>query len=538
MALEVLHVKQDFLDNLFDSARETVGKLQNWLSGAGRGSAGHPGNQAGPGHKTPSQLLTLRLFYKDKPLDTIRQHSDFTYSWFIGRGKHIFWQILNDKKFPLKHKLLALAGNEYHLQLPPAAIYECNRNGMPVDNFYLNENGILNGTDLLLRPDMDGTVQLNRDYKIQYFYARPQIQVLTSEQRKVVGTCLERSQPDAIDQKDRKIIFLLIALSLAFIMVYDIVIKPKPAAPRSLSSYVAEMERARRIEVEAMTRPQPGSEIEQPAGKAEKAPAGQGTRADRPSAGTGRGGRSPFGNLNYGYGSSGSYDNTYLSNFVTLKPGSFGWGSSSGAGPGSGTGGIDGSGNGASYSAGGGYQEAYDPNAPGRSNLVALGKNLVFGPPPGGGGGTKAAAPKVAYTGDTARLEEPAPPNRPIPRTPGVWRIIQTFDGPTVAALSESSILGSSTGKAADTDNVYDQLKPKRNQIMQAYRRSAAQKSQSGSISVMMYISENGSVVADITPNGSFSPSFLQDVRSIVENWSFSVSKKTKFQFNMRLMQG
>ncbi|HOZ00590.1 MAG TPA: hypothetical protein PLG20_02150, partial [Candidatus Syntrophosphaera sp.] len=201
-------------------------------------------------------------------------------------------------------------------------------------------------------------------------------------------------------------------------------------------------------------------------------------------------------------------------------------------------GGIDGSGNGASYSAGGGYQEAYDPNAPGRSNLVALGKNLVFGPPPGGGGGTKAAAAKVAYTGDTARLEEPAPSNRPIPRTPRASSIIQTFVGPTVAALSESSILGSSTGKAADTDNVYDQLKPKRNQIMQAYRRSAAQKSQTGSISVMMYISENGSVVADITPNGSFSPSFLQDVRSIVENWSFSVSKKTKFQFNMRLMQG
>ncbi|MGC9361536.1 MAG: hypothetical protein ACP5F3_01270, partial [Candidatus Syntrophosphaera sp.] len=68
--------------------------------------------------------------------------------------------------------------------------------------------------------------------------------------------------------------------------------------------------------------------------------------------------------------------------------------------------------------------------------------------------------------------------------------------------------------------------------------RNSAIKAASGSITVIMYINEDGSVVADIIPNSAtFTQSFLEEVKTIVENWRFNVSKKTKYRFQMRLSQ-
>lgn len=89
-----------------------------------------------------------------------------------------------------------------------------------------------------------------------------------------------------------------------------------------------------------------------------------------------------------------------------------------------------------------------------------------------------------------------------------------------------------------EVDIIYNQISARRGQIENAYKRNAAVKKQTGSITVLMDIAENGSVSARVTSNSStFTQSFLNEIKSIVESWSFNVSKPTKYQFKMNFTQ-
>jgi len=135
-------------------------------------------------------------------------------------------------------------------------------------------------------------------------------------------------------------------------------------------------------------------------------------------------------------------------------------------------------------------------------------------------------------------LRQLAPENVPIAQTPQIERIKRSFQAQEVTTLSEASIAGSAAARGTDIDNIYEQLNHRKGQIKQSYIRNSAIQASSGSITVIMYIDGDGSVVADIIPNSAtFTQSFLQEVKTIVENWRFNVSKKTKYQFQMRLSQ-
>lgn len=481
-------------------------------------------------------ILNLKLFYKGKHLDTIKQGTDFTNKWYIGSDKHIFWQILDETgSFPQKHQLLFKRGNDLYLNLPQGASISCSKDGRPVDASFLKQNNILRGATLKLRNDMAGSVMLNRDYSVQYQYVEPLVTHLTLQEKAIVADCSHTPPLLSTDRTNRGVILLFLILGIAFILIYDLVLKPRGEAERSLSEMLAEMERAQRI-VPQVGEPPQGAVFETP--EDEEITPGEAGETDQTSR-TGAESRGPrstqavFGDLsrpNAPPSDQSAYRATVLDEFVTARPGSRGGG---GTGPGASTG----PGGDFTPSAGAGYAGTFDPSSTAGYRETQLG-SVVTGTTPAGGTTTRPNLPIENFTGDASRLQRLAPENVPLPQTPQVENIKRQFQATEVTSLSEASIAGSPAARVSDVDKIYDQLNHRKGQIKQSYIRNSAISASSGSITVIMYIDEDGSVVADIIPNSAtFTQSFLEEVKTIVENWRFNVSKKTKYRFQMRLSQ-
>ena len=194
-------------------------------------------------------ILNISLNYRGKHLDTIRQGSDFTNKWYIGTDKHLFWQILDDsQKFPVRHKLLIKRGEDFYLQLPDGSNLTCSKDGNPLDANALQQNGILSGSLLKLRNDLSGTVQLNPDYDIQFGYTEPRIIVLRPEEQAVVNNSLKPAPLSSSERTETGLILLFLIFGLAFVLIYDLVIKPKMDQEKTLTETLAELERVRMIE--------------------------------------------------------------------------------------------------------------------------------------------------------------------------------------------------------------------------------------------------------------------------------------------------
>ncbi len=481
-------------------------------------------------------ILNLKLFYKGKHLDTIRQGADFVKTWYIGRDKHIFWQILDDTgTFPQKHQLLSKRANELFLNLPEGSSISCSKDDNPVDASFLKQNNILQGMSLKLRNDMSGIVKLNQNYSVQYHYTEPVVSHLTLREKAIVADCSKTPPLLSSDRTNRGIIFLFLILGIAFILIYDLVLKPRDETERSLSEMLAEMERAQRI-VPQVGEPPQGAIFETP--EDDDMPPGEGTTSDQADA-TDAGTRSPrstqavFGDLRTpGDQAAGqqAYRATVLDEFVTARPGSRGGGGTGTGGSASGPGGF-------TPSAGAGYAGTFDPSATAGYTETQLGQ-VVTGKTPAGGTTVKPNTAIENFTGDASRLRRLAPENVPLPQSPQIESIKRSFQAQEVPTLSEASIAGSPDARVTDVDNIYEQLNNRKGQIKQSYIRNSAIKASSGSITVIMYIDKDGSVVADIIPNSAtFTQSFLEEVKTIVENWRFNVSKKTKYRFQMRLSQ-
>lgn len=482
------------------------------------------------------KILNLKLIYKGKHLDTIRQGTDFAKKWYIGSDKHIFWQILDDTgTFPQKHQLLAKRGNELYLNLPEGSSISCSKDESPVDAAFLQQNNILQGASLKLRNDMTGNVKLNQDYSVQYFYTEPVVSHLTLREKAILADCSSAPPLLSSERTNRGVILLFLILGIAFILIYDLVLKPRDEVERSFSEMLAEMDRAQRIVPQIGEPPQGAvfeTPIEEDVPQSEAAASGEATqtREDTRSPGSTR---AVFGDLTTPRDQANSqtaYQATVLDEFVTARPGSRG-----GGGTGTGTS-VSGPG-GFTPSAGAGYAGTFDPSATAGYTETQLGR-VVTGKTPAGGTTVRPNAAIETFTGDASRLQRLAPENVPLPQSPQIESIKRSFQAQEVPSLSEASIAGSPAARVTDVDNIYEQLNHRKGQIKQSYIRNSAIKAASGSITVIMYINEDGSVVADIIPNSAtFTQSFLEEVKTIVENWRFNVSKKTKYRFQMRLSQ-
>lgn len=477
--------------------------------------------------------LNLILSYKGKTLDVIKQGKDFTNKWIIGSNKRLLWQIL-DTSFPFQHRLLIQKGDNSYLQMPPGASLTCSKDGKPVETAYLQQNGILQGGSLLLRNDMAGTIKIAPDWDISYEYAEPRVLRLTDQEQRLVAQYSRREALTPSERANRTLILVCLIVGIIFLLVYDYVLKPKAEAAATLAAKLAELERAQRIEA-MIGEPEELPEQEMEATgvtEMEGVPS-----EERTTTGTGR--RAPataqatFGRFRSSDPTSGAYTSgqpaqqaTVLREFVTARPGSrIGTGGSGGVGPS-----FDATGGGA----GSGYSPSFNPGETARYNQTDL-SQVVIGQTPRGGTTVRPTGKIDKFTGDASKL---APARKPLPQSAQTQRIIQSFQSPSISTISENNVVGSTAGASSDVDDIYGQLYGRKGQITQLYRKHSAVQASSGSISIKLYIDSNGTVVADVTPNSaSFTQSFLQEVKRLVENWTFRVSKKTIYQFQIRLSQ-
>lgn len=499
-------------------------------------------------------ILNLSLNYRGKHLDTIRQGTDFVNKWQIGTDKHLFWQILDDtQKFPSKHKLLVKRGNDFHLQLPDGSHLSCSKDGNPLDANFLKQNGILSGSLLKLRNDLSGTVQINPDYEIQFGYSEPRKTVLRPEEQAVVNSSLQPATPSASERTETGLILLFLILGLAFVLIYDLVIKPRMDKEKTLTETLAELERVRRIEPQlGLTAPQattPDTPPEEPkAGDTaeQKKPGGKqpakpttrttGTPGARQDQGVPDKGQI-FGTNRPGATSGTSrpqtaYAVTGLQDFVTARPGARG--SATGTRPGPGT--FD-------PKASSGFTGSFDPKATSGFNASASDVGRVATTQPGGPGSTtRPNLPTQTFTGDASKLQTPSTsqwPTVPSAREE-TERVTQSVvKAPDISKIPTPEVkIPKPASSVPDADVIYNQIAARKGQIEQSYKKNVAIKKQTGSITVLMDIAENGSVSARVTSNSAtFTQSFLSDIQRIVESWRFNVSKPTKYQFKMNLTQ-
>jgi hypothetical protein len=172
-----------------------------------------------------AKKLNLKLNYKGKPLDFVRHDKDFVKQFFIGSNKWLYWQIL-DPSFPDKHLFIQQKGDQLVMNLLPGAQLSCTKDGNAVDSNFLKQNNILNGNQLVLKPDMNGTVALNPDWEISYEFKEPWVVVLTQEEKQIVAQYARRTEPTAVERFNRNMIFLFIFLALVFVILFDLVLKP------------------------------------------------------------------------------------------------------------------------------------------------------------------------------------------------------------------------------------------------------------------------------------------------------------------------
>ncbi len=496
-------------------------------------------------------LLNLHLFYRGKHLDTIREKTDFNKSWMIGTDKHLFWQILDDpNNIPRKHKFLDKRGNDYYLHLPVGSSLSCSKDNKPLDANDLQSGGILAGSLLKLGPGLSGTVQLNPDYEVRFEYTEPRIVVLKPQEQAVVNSSMQPRHLTSEERSQTGLILLFLILGIAFVLIYDQVIKPRLDKAKAVLE-LSELEKARRIEADRSLADHSGMEFadrqeqDQPpdrstdeAGKASPDRKKTASRATTPG---GRGsGTTDVGKV---FGQPGSpratpgatgthYSVTGLQSFVTASPG---------VRAGEGIGGIPGS---SSFDpkASTGFTGTYDPGNiqgydPSGSGIGRVADKL----PQQAGSLLPPGVPTQVFTGDASKLQpSSSSPTQSIPSAQEqAKKVTQTVTKPTDATkLTEPEVkIPKPAYTGSDANVIYSQISARKGQIEQAYRRNAAIKRQTGSITVVMNIGADGSVdnAQVSTSSATFTQSFLSEVKRIVESWRFNVSQATKYQFRMAL---
>ncbi|MDZ4181844.1 MAG: hypothetical protein U1B83_03120 [Candidatus Cloacimonadaceae bacterium] len=485
-------------------------------------------------------LLNLKLSYKGKLLDIVKYGNDFKSKWFIGSSKHLFWQIL-DPSFPDRHLFVTQKGNDLYMNLIPGAKLSCSKDGNPVETSYLQSNGILSGTQLKLRNDMTGVLVLNPDWEIKYEYSEPWVKLLTEEERQIVAQYSRRGELTSVERFNRGMIVLFTIITLLFVIIYDVALKPETIEDTTLEMRLAQIQKAQRIEAQlpmaqqasfgddaaARARAEAAARAaaEAAAAAAAAAAAGQRGTTTGPAGGTGDASRT-FGSFSpSATGVAQPFQAvTTTQSFVAATPGGRGGGGGAGGGPGGGPG------------AGSGYASTFDPGATGGYNQTDLG-SVAFGTPGGPGSSTRPGDNVAVFTGDATKI---APRGRPVAQTAETQRVIQSFQAAAIQPISEGAITAAPEEQRPDLEKIQIGVNGRKGQIMQLYRASAAVKAASGSIQIKLYIDNNGNVTAaDVTPTSEgFTEKFLKDVKNLVEGWSFNVSNKAIYQFTVRLTQG
>lgn len=485
-----------------------------------------------------AKLLNLKLSYKGKLLDFVKEGGDIKKKFYIGSDKYLFWQIL-DPKFPDKHLLINEKGNQYYLMLPPGAKLSCMKDGTAVDSAYLTQNNILRGTELLLRPDMTGTVAIAPEWEISYEYKEPWVSVLTPEEKQIVAQYARFSEPTSLERFNRNLMLLFVFLTIIFIAVFDWVLKPEQTFDTTLEEKLATIQKAELVRVEESKiegstfedKGTAGTDTEKPA--AEETPAAPAMTGTPAQAGTGGGTAmnvgSMFGIGDFNPNATSSAPTirvaTITEGFAAARPGSRGGGGGGqGAGPG-----------GAGPGGGSGFTTSFDPNAPVGSS-GDLGKIATNAPTVGGSSIKPKAGSFVNVSGDLRKL---APSGVAFGQTATTNKIVSSFKSRNVQQVTESSIQSLAPEQKGKHEVINSTVKARQGQISAIYSKYNAIVPFSGSAAIRLLISASGKVQnAIITPNGQMPTEFLAEVKSLCESWSFNIKEEADFTFTARFRKG
>lgn len=474
-----------------------------------------------------SKLLNLTLHYKGKKLDQVRYGRDFKNKFFIGSDKYLFWQIL-DESFPEKHLFVTKKGDQLYLQLPQGAKVSCAKDGKPVDESFLTKSFILQGNKLLLRPDMTGTLTIAPDWEISYEFREPYVLVLTPEQQQIATQYACRPQATADERFSRNLILLFVILTIIFVLIFDLFLKKQISYDTTLEEKLQTLQKAERIQAEALAKPSTFEEAGEYA-EAPEAPTG------KEQAGGVTGGRGTAKSAGDIFGSGfGTFDPsatsaarpvqavTLMEGFVTSRPG--GGGGGGGTGPGAG---------GAGPGFGGVGGTTFDPSAT-RSFTSDIGSVVTKAPSVRGSDIRPEGGTIVKASGDQSKL---VPSGTAFGRTSETEKTIARFKTKEVTPVTEETISQAPAESRTIIDEVRRAVDTRKGQIQSLYMKWNATLPFSGSVKIQLLINASGKVqAAIITPEGGSMPNgFLSELKQLCESWSFPINEEVDYTFKYRL---
>lgn len=163
------------------------------------------------------KVLNLKLFYKNKVLDTARYNRDFTKSFQVGSDKRLFWQIL-DSAFPKKHKLLSKDGAGYKLHLTDKMEVEFSSGGKIFNRQELVSASKLKNNILKIDKDSSGSINLANNWDIQFSFAVPYQFTPNPQEIAIAKEFAKRPPADAEHRKLTRLVFT--GLIFTAILIY------------------------------------------------------------------------------------------------------------------------------------------------------------------------------------------------------------------------------------------------------------------------------------------------------------------------------
>jgi len=472
-------------------------------------------------------VLCLRLFYKGKPLDIAKPGRGFKKKLHIGTNKHLFWQIL-DPNFPQKHLFVFDQGGQYYMQLLENTKLECFRDEKPIDQATLKSANLLTGNKLKLTFNLTGTVILGPDWTVRFEYVEPWIKVLTPEEKQIIAQYSRRAELTSVERFNRNMVLSVSFLTIAFLAVYDLALKPRFEVDKTLEQRVERI--ARRIDpsdffaerTDQRTGPR-GLTPDQPPTDAQTT----GTPADGHTGPTGTtraqvASRFGFGDFDPSQvGTPQTFAVTRAQGIVAATYGTQP-GRSRGTGPGAGGPSGTGQGIGAQFDATaipGGAEHA----GPLATGDLRRGMATTTAPP---GGAVQ------RFAGDLGRL---VPTGRPVDRPASATAAIGQFRAQGVTVLKPPDPSVDPPDVQTEYQGIVTNVQGRRGQLVNQFEKDSNIKAMHGTIEFTLYINDNGTIGAvDIRPiSGDFYDEFINNARDIIMKWRFNVRGKRIYPFSI-----
>lgn len=171
------------------------------------------------------KVLNLKLKYKDKVLDTVRQNRDFKKKFYIGNDRDLFWQIL-DKAFPKRFNLISKMGSSFKMNLRDDMKVIVKKDNQELGMDDLKRANLIKGKTLTLDPSTAGTIDFG-SWEIEYSFSKPYTYAISAQEISIAKQ-FAKFPPSTPQQKFTRIFIILglIATWLGLFIVESTYVPP------------------------------------------------------------------------------------------------------------------------------------------------------------------------------------------------------------------------------------------------------------------------------------------------------------------------